>query len=218
METPLKKRILGTLPLLLLVLGCPSSNRAQRNADSGTVQSKRSSDPGSEHASPDAIASRLDSLAAISSGDYIHLQVGVCFGRCDAYVSLYRDSPAHYHIYEAEGWKFDEQQRDFILFRLRRPLGSDESDWIFNAATNAGLMRLEPDTTFLATDQPHFWLRARIGDRTIAIDNAYLGGEKYMAPPQGGAPPLSKTFFAVRDALLGTLFAGGPVGVRYDPR
>ena len=148
------------------------------------------------------VAHRLDSLAARSDGDYIHIEIGQCFGKCEATMSLYRDSPAHYYIYEAEGWRFNEQQREFLLYRLRRPVGSDDANAILDEASKVGISRLVDDSTRAVTDQPLFWLRARIADRTIVINGAYIGGEKYVKKMDGDGGQLTKVFYDVKAALF----------------
>ncbi|MEP7220406.1 MAG: hypothetical protein ABI876_15890, partial [Bacteroidota bacterium] len=69
------------LPFLALAFAACAPSRAAMK--SGAV------DAAAMEADPSA---RLDSLAALSSGNYIHLYIGPCFGRCEGYVSIYRQS------------------------------------------------------------------------------------------------------------------------------
>lgn len=152
----------------------------------------------------DPITARLDSLAALSQGDYIHLQVSPCFGKCDGYVSIFRESPAKYYIYEGEGWLYNEFDRGDILYRLRKPIANNLADELFRKASDGGIMKLVNDTTMLMTDLPYIWVRARIGGRTLAIDHAYLGGELYA--PKDGNESLNDVYTRLRVILFTPLF------------
>jgi hypothetical protein len=181
------------------VIGCSSTQQSQQSAEL-----KRGGGDGGSVVEVSSVEQRLDSLASISDGDYIHLVVGQCFGRCDGYVSLWRISRAGHYVYEAEGWKFDEQTRDFILYRLRRPIGTDEANTMLRAALKAGMYRLQNDSTMFVTDQPSIWLRASINGEKIVIDNAYTGGEKYASGNED--QQLGSVYQNLRSALLARLF------------
>lgn len=152
----------------------------------------------------DPVARRLDSLAALSDGDFIHFQVGHCFGRCEGFVSIFRESPAKFHIYEGEAWSYNEFDRADILYRLRKPIRSDQAEALIEKAKGAGIMKLVMDTTYFMTDHSYIWVRARIGDESISIDRAYLGGKIYSE--QG----LNDIYIELRKLLLGPLFGGMP--------
>jgi|GEM_PF-2508363 len=144
-------------------------------------------------------AERLDSLAALSQGDYIHIQFSPCLGKCDGYVSIYRTSPASYHTYEAEGWTYNQFERGEILQRVRVPIDSDVADEAIRRSDSAGLMRLVDDTTRLNTTSPYLWVRARIGERTLALDHVYLGSQSYASTTSA----LASTYANLRLILLG---------------
>lgn len=192
-------QISGLLLALLLFAGCASSRQASL---------KQGAAPAGSAPSGAEVSARLDSLAALSQGDYIHLQVGPCFGKCDGYVSIFRESPAKYYIYEGEGWLYNEFDRDVVLYRLRKPVASDMAEEIFRLAGEKGIMKLENDTTYLMTDQSFIWVRARIGGRTLAVDNAYLGGEKYAGLE--GKEKLGDLYTALRILLFSYLFGKTP--------
>jgi hypothetical protein len=128
----------------------------------------------------DLVARRLDSISQVSEGDYIHMQVSQCFGRCEGYVSIFRESPAKFYVYEGEAWGYNEFDRADVLFRLRRPIANDLAEGIFEKAHKAGIMKLITDTTYQVTDQPYIWVRARIGGERVVVNHAYLGGKLYM--------------------------------------
>lgn len=205
---------------LVLVAGCSSSKqttgeeKSTGDPMSGGVQQStgaiRLNVPNPPPPPPppfaDPTAERLDNLAALSNGDYIHVEVSRCFGRCEATVSLFRESPAKFHIYEAEAYRYDEFERGDILYRVRRPIASDSANDIFRAAETAGIMTLTNDTTMLMTDQPYLWVRARIGGRTVSVNHAYVGGRKYAS--EGTRSSLYDAYSKVRTLLLAPLFAG----------
>ena len=145
---------------------------------------------------------RLDSLAAISQGDYLHVQFSPCLGKCEGYVSVYRTSPANFHIYEAEAWGYNEFERGDILQRVRVPLSSDVADEIIARVDSAGLMRLTDDTTSITANSAYMWVRARIGEKTLALDHVYLGSRSYGS----SAGPLAVVYSNVRQALFADLF------------
>lgn len=145
---------------------------------------------------------RLDSLAAISQGDYIHVQISPCLGKCEGYVSVYRTSPARFHIYEAEAWGYNEFERGDILQRVRIPLSSDVADEIIARIDSAGLMSLTDDTTRLTESSGYMWVRARIGEKTLSLDHVYLGSRSYGS----SAGPLALVYSHVRQALFADLF------------
>lgn len=159
----------------------------------------------------DPAARRLDSLVAISKGDYLHMEVSQCFGRCEARVSIFRESPAKYHIYEADAWQYDEFERGDIQFRMRKPMSSDVADGLLQQAYELGVMRLGDDTTHLMTDQPYLWLRARFGAETVRVDRAYVGGAKYAG--DGRTPGMSAIYAKIRQAMLAPLFNANPADV-----
>ncbi len=190
-------KILLLILLCLAGYGCTSSQN-------GAVRNAKSRGDGGLSISSDGIAARLDSLAAISHRDYIHLYIGPCLGRCEAYVSIFRESPATFHIYEAEGWRYDEFNRGDILYRLRRPLTSDVAENLFQRASEIGLLTFVDDQTTAVTDHPMIWLRARIGDRTISLDEVHLGGERYAGA--GREQGLYKAYTQLRMLLLAELY------------
>lgn len=155
---------------------------------------------------PDAVARRLDSLVALSSGDYVHMQVSQCFGRCEGFVSIFRESPAKFQIYEAEAWGYNDFDRADVLYRLRRPLSSDVADDLIEKSRAIGIMKLVDDSTYQVTDQPYIWVRARIGNQTVTVNRAYLGGKTYM---DGN---LNEVYVALRKLLLGPLYGVKPAG------
>lgn len=187
--------------LLAVLAGC-----AILAACSSPKESSRSKMPPADVASNiDDPAARLDSLVAHSHGDYLHMVVSQCFGRCEAHISLYRGSPAEFHIYDAEAWVYNEFQRSDILYRMRRPMVSDKAEALIARADELGIMRLVNDTTYRMTDQPYIWVRARIGTRKVSVNHAYLGGEKYAS--DGTGPSLAQTYVSLRGALLAPLVA-----------
>ncbi len=194
-----------SFPVMVVVAGC-----AVLAACSSPKESSRSKMPPADVAADaasniDDPAARLDSLVAHSHGDYLHMVVSQCFGRCEAHVSLYRGSPAEFHIYDAEAWVYNEFQRSDILYRMRRPMVSDKAEALIARADELGIMRLVNDTTYRMTDQPYIWVRARIGTRKVSVNHAYLGGEKYAS--DGTGPSLAQTYVNLRGALLAPLVA-----------
>lgn len=156
------------LPLLALAFAACAPPRAAMK--SGAVDaSAATADP----------SFRLDSLAALSSGNYIHLYIGPCFGRCEGYVSIYRESPATFYVYDAEGWRYDEVARIDLLRRLRAPMNDEDADAILRLARDAGVIDLVNDSTRMITDQPSIWVRARLDGKMVKVDDAYLGGKLY---------------------------------------
>jgi hypothetical protein len=145
---------------------------------------------------------RLDSLAAISQGDYVHVQISPCRGSCDGYVSIYRTSPASFHIYEAEAWGYNEFERGEILHRVRVPLSSDVADEIIARIDSAGLMLLTDDSTRVTDNSGYMWVRARVGQKTLALDHVYLGSRSYGST----AGPLAVVYTRIREALFADLF------------
>ena len=198
-------KIVAVVPLaaLALVFGACSSPRGTAAGDStGGSGAVAVSGLGMEEA---AIVARLDGLAAISHRDYIHLYIGPCKGWCEAYVSIYRESPAKFHIYEAEGWRYNEFERGDILYRLRRPIASDLAENILQRASELGITRLVDDQTTAVTDHPRIWLRARIGENVVKLDGTRLGGERYAGA--GRESGLYKTYQDLRTLLLEPLYA-----------
>ncbi len=197
------KNVLTVVPLaaLALTLGACSSPRGTATGDStGGVVAV--SGLGMDDA---AIVARLDGLAAVSHRDYIHLYIGPCKGWCEAYVSIYRESPAKFHIYEAEGWRYNEFERGDILYRLRRPIASDLAENILQRASELGITRLVDDQTTAVTDHPRIWLRARIGENVVKLDGTRLGGERYAGA--GRESGLYKTYQDLRTLLFEQLYA-----------
>lgn len=160
----------------------------------------------------DAIVERLDSLAAVSHDEYLHMHIGPCLGRCEAYFSIYRKTPAEFHIYEGEGWIYNEFQREDILYRLRRPLTSDVAENIYQRASEIGLFTFVDDQTEVLPDHPRIWLRARIGGQVIALNNVNLGGTKYAGA--GKDTGLYKTYIDIRGLLFRELSGRGTGGDR----
>lgn len=151
------------------------------------------------------VSRQMDSLAAASAGDYIHLRIGDCAGQCNAMVSIYRTTPAHRYTYEAEGWRYDDVDRAFVLYRLRRPMLITEANNLLGEADRAELFAIagqgrERQAVTPAGDAP-VWIRARIGARTISLDDVYLpgGDAPEVGPP---APGLS----LLRTILLTPLY------------
>lgn len=178
---------------LLLIAGCSSARNTGANP--------------SLNMPPDAIVERLDSLAAVSHGDYIHMQIGPCLGWCEAYFSIYHRSPAEFHIYEGEGWIYNEFQREDILYRLRRPLTSDVAENLYQRASELGLFSFVDDQTQALPDHPRIWLRARIGGQVIALNNVNMGGTKYAGA--GKDTGLYKTYVDIRRLLFLELSGAG---------
>lgn len=177
---------------LLFLAGCTSANNT-----AGKVPAN-------------AIASRLDSLVTISHGDYIHLHIGPCKGHCEASVSIFQESPAKFHIYEGEAWRYNEFDRAPILYRLRRPITSDIAENIFRRLPDLGLFGFVEDRTIAVTDHPTIWLRARIGGRSIALDDVNLGGTRYAGA--GKEEGLYKAYASIRTLLLAELYGSGTEG------
>jgi len=178
------------IPLLALITGCAGSANTGGNPSLTMPR--------------DAIVARLDSLAATSHGDYLHIYIGPCLGRCEAYVSIFRESAADFHIYEAEGWRYNEFQREDILYRLRHPITSQVAEDIFRRASEIGIFDLVEDRTQVVPDHPTIWLRARIGGRTIVLNDVNLGGASYAgAGKEGGR---YATYVDLRQLLLAELF------------
>lgn len=192
------------LSLSLLLASCASQKEAPKAKGIPTESAVTPAPEAMRLPSADPIAQRLDSLVARSSGDYIHLQVSQCFGRCEGFVSIFRESPAKFHIYEAEAWNYNEFDRADVLYRLRKPVPSDVVDGMIERARTLGILKLVNDTTYQATDQPYIWVRARIGGESIVVNHAYLGGRSYM---DGN---LKDTYVALRKLLLSPLFGITP--------
>ncbi len=193
--------------MLLLVSACSAPKEANRGSGTSAAQPAHDEAMPINTANityPDFTAVRLDSLVAISDGDYIHMEIGTCFGKCDARISIFRTSPAKFYIYEAEAWRYDEFDRDDIRYRSRRPMANDQAEALFQKAHELGLLRFVNDTTMMMTDMPHIWVRARLGGAKLSIDKAYLGGKLYTNDGKGGG--LSDIYTKLRVALLAPLF------------
>jgi hypothetical protein len=192
------------LALALLLSACASQKEATRTEGILTQSAVTPAPVAIRLIPPDHVARRLDSLAALSSGDYIHMQVSQCFGRCEGFVSIFRESPAKFHIYEGEAWGYNEFDRADVLYRLRRPITSDVAEGLIEKARTTGITKLLDDSTYQVTDQPYIWVRARIGGQTVAINHAYLGGKIYM--DRG----LNSTYVELRKLLLSPLYGITP--------
>ncbi|MBS1912707.1 MAG: hypothetical protein JST22_12035 [Bacteroidetes bacterium] len=201
------RTILAGLCLALLLAACSTPKEANRGSGTSTSQPEHNEAIPINTANityPDFTAVRLDSLVAISNGDYLHVEIGTCFGKCDARVSIFRTSPAKFYIYEAEAWRYDEFDRDDIRYRSRRPMANDQAEALFQTARELGLLRFVNDTTMVMTDMPHIWVRARLGGEKLSIDKAYLGGKLYTNDGKGGG--LADIYTKLRVALLAPLF------------
>lgn len=200
MNSPMK--IVSLLFLALVLYGC-SSSRSAAGGQSAGGEAATGGNPGLGMAES-AIVARLDSMAAISRSDYIHLYIGPCKGWCEAYVSIFRESPAKFHIYEAEAWRYNEFDRSDILYRLRRPLTSDVAENMMLRASELGITRLVDDQTTAVTDHPRIWLRARIGGEIVVLNGTHLGGKLYAGA--GRDSGLYKTYQELRTLLLAELY------------
>ncbi len=191
--------------LLLLVLpGCSSSQKSETQAADTT---------GGETdetwtAYDDPIADRLDSLAALSVGDYVHLQIGPCFGSCEGRASLYSVEGRSYR-YSAESGGGGRGPAVPVR-RAESAVPKDEAEETFRSLEEAGIYELVPDSTMVVTDLSHFWLRARIGETKITIDNAYLGGERYFR--RGDDRELDNSLMEAFHRVRGILYARLPQG------
>jgi hypothetical protein len=156
-------------------------------------------------AGPDLVAKQLDTLSARSAGDYLHVRIGQCDGMCEAFVSIYRESAAKRYIYEAEGWIYDELDRDFVLYRIRRPIDITTANNLLGRAKQAGLLKLgaeESTKSSRKSGTTPVWVHARIGTDSVATNRAYVPG---AAPPSVGPP--TPGIGELREVLLAPLFS-----------
>ncbi len=181
----------------IVITGCAGSGESQKE----DVVMKR------ENTSDD-IAARLDSLVKHSIGDYLHLQVGPCFGKCEMNISIYHDDrEAHYYVYDAEGYRYNEISHTNDLLRLRKPIDQTVAEDMLLRVSAGGVFQLVPDTTMAITDQPYLWIRAKIGGSKISLDKVYTGGEQYVTKTRNGQPTLSERYIMIRSMLLEPLYA-----------
>jgi hypothetical protein len=150
---------------------------------------------------PAEIRRTLDSLAAASSGPYIHFVVGSCLGsRCEERVSLYRVDPETPYVYRAAAWVGMPAKPQF--YGVNRELPEGEAGSILADARLAGIMSLVADSAERDRRQPRFWLRARFGGQTLSIDGASLSSLTYdRAAVQGPGA----TYAHVEEALFALL-------------
>ncbi len=205
-------RVVGGLAVIALVAaGCSSPKEAAKTTQPTATPSEPQ--PAIRLALPpaDPIASHLDSLVDHSQGNYVHIVISQCFGRCEGHISISRETPAKFHVYDAEAYRYDEFERGDILYRMRKPMSSDVAEELMTKAYQTGIMKLVADTTHFMTDQPYIWVRARYGDEIVSVNHAYLGGVRYAG--DGRTPGLSDIYARLRVLLLGPLFNAAPADV-----
>ena len=167
--------------VLLLVLMAGVGSLSFRTVANEAAVVERYDAEGSRKEQPldESVARQLDSLASLSVGDYVHLRIGPCatpqLGRVSLYSldgSAYRYSAALWNPWMGDGPNPDDQRADYAL-------PGKQAVEMFGNLDAAGLRFLVPDSTLVVPDLCFFSLRARIGEKVITIDDAYLGGKKY---------------------------------------
>ena len=147
---------------------------------------------------PAEIVRTLDSLAAISTGSYVHMAIGTCIGsRCEGRVSIYRPGNGSHYLYRAGAWVGMPEKPQFYV--VSREMTEEQAGMVLAEARLSGVMSMVADTAALNNRAARFWLRARYGNDTLRIDGASLASATYSNKELGGGvySRLERSLFAL---------------------